>query len=84
MLFDVNVDNLDDVLDIRSNVIEQLKAGGTVLVEWTSENTTVRKLIGIPLKTLLNETLIYLKLKDPDTYGQIRTRSGVNFYYPYA
>lgn len=80
MLFDIYADEQEDVEEIRKNAIAQLKKGGLVLTEWTTENTTVRKVFGIQLKLLLAETLMYLKLKDPATYGRLVTRTRPNFY----
>lgn len=81
MLFDIYADQQEDIEEIRKNAIQQLKSGGMVLAEWTTENTTVRKVFGIQLKLLLSETLLYLKLKDPATYGPCITRTRPNFYH---
>ena len=78
MLFDVTIDDIDDILLIRKTAIEQLKAGGTVLTNWSSENTSVTKVQGMSLTKILEETKLYLQLKDPDLYGTPTKRA-----YPY-
>lgn len=79
MLFDIYADSQEDIETIRKAAVQQLKNGGLVLTQWTTESTTVQKVFGIPLKELLTETLIYLKQKDPATYGPLITRTRPNF-----
>lgn len=79
MLFDIYADSQEDIEAIRKAAVAQLKNGGLVLSEWTTESTTVQKVFGIPLKELLTETLFYLKMKDPLTYGRLVTRTRPNF-----
>jgi hypothetical protein len=80
MLFDPHVDTIDDVLAIRAKCREILLAGGTEITNWQSENTTVTKTRGISLQKLMDETLAYLRLVDPETYGRACKRS-MPFYY---
>jgi len=75
MLFDINFDTLDDVLEIRAAVIKQLKEGGTVLTSWSSENTSVTKTQGMSLTKILDETKKFLQEYDPDLYGRRVTRT---------
>jgi hypothetical protein len=77
-LFDIYIDEVDDILEIRRIAIEQMKAGGTVLTSWSSENTSVTKTQGMSLSKILEETRFYLQQYDPDLYGRriTRTRPG--------
>lgn len=43
-----------------------------------NEGTSARKAFGMPLRELMAETLAFLRLADPETYGRrvTRTRPG--------
>ena len=70
MLFDVHIDEVDDVLEIRTEAMKQLKAGGSILTGWASEGTSVTKVQGMSLTKLLEETKAFLQAYDPDLYGR--------------
>lgn len=74
-LFVVGIDEVDDVLEIRRTAIEQLANGGLVLTNWSSESTSVTKVQGISLSTLIQECNAFLQIADPDTYGRRITRT---------
>jgi hypothetical protein len=59
MLFNPAIDSLEEVLAIRAKAKEMLADGAQVL-EWTNEAQSVRKVIGLPLETVLTETEAYL------------------------
>jgi hypothetical protein len=80
MLFQIGIDTEEDVLEIRRQVIETLKAGGTTVTNWSSEGTSVTKVQGLSLERILRETNAFLKTIDPDTYGPRVTRTTPKFY----
>lgn len=59
MIFNLGLDSLEEVLAIRAKTKEMLAEGAQVL-EWTNESQSVRKVIGLPLETILKETEAYL------------------------
>ncbi len=69
MLFSYPADSIEDVKEVRRAVREVLMAGGIEVTQWSSENTTVQKTRGISLQKLMDETLAYLQINDPATYG---------------
>ena len=71
-LFDINVDSVDDILSIRTSIIQGnfTTNGGLTVVNWTSEGTTVSKAWAISPSVLLSETLEYLRSYDSGAYGK--------------
>lgn len=69
MIFDPSVDEVDDVLAIRTKAIALLKEGATT-VSWNSESVGVSKQITMPVAEVLRETLLFLRQADPETYGR--------------
>ena len=55
-------DSIDDVKTIRNDAIAAL-SGGTIL-EWSSENTTVKKVGSLPLDVIIKEANAFLRLYD--------------------
>jgi hypothetical protein len=78
MMFDIRIDDPDEVLAIRTEVIRQLKLGGTMLTGWSSEGTSVTKVQNVSLAKLMEETKWFLQLHDPGLYG-----SPVKRAYPF-
>jgi hypothetical protein len=72
MLFDILIDEVDDILAIRTALIKNnfVTTGGNTIVSWNSENTSVTKQWAISPARLLEETRAYLKAYDPDLYGK--------------
>jgi hypothetical protein len=81
MLLDIYIDTIEDVLDMRAAAIAQLKAGGTVLTSWSSENSSATKTVGASLSLIMRETKEYLQLKDPDLYGSNIRRTSPTYLY---
>jgi hypothetical protein len=77
MLFDPATDSIEEVLAVRAKA-KELLAQGLVVMEWGNEGTSARKAFGLPLRDLMQETLAFLRLADPQTYGRrvTRTRPG--------
>jgi hypothetical protein len=69
MLFDSNIDTVEEVLAIRAKAKEALLAGATV-VSWSVEGSSVNKVISLSPKEVMIETAKFLKAVDPDTYGR--------------
>jgi hypothetical protein len=74
-IFQVGIDEIADVLEIRAAAMEVLKAGGTVLTSWSSEGTSVTKVTGMSVSTIIQEANDFLQRADPDTYGRRVTRT---------
>jgi len=80
MIFIKGADTEQDVLEIRTAVISSLKSGGNQLVEsWSSENVSVKKVTGIPLKELLQECNTFLQTINPQVYGHRIRRTTPRF-----
>jgi len=62
MIFDIEIDSEDDVLEIRAQVLKTLKEGGTTITSWSSENTSVTKVQNMSLQKILEETRLFLLL----------------------
>lgn len=60
-LFLPGLDKPDDIIEIRNQVIETLKAGNTVVTAWSSENTSVTKTQGMSLTQILEECNYFLQ-----------------------
>jgi len=69
MLFDINIDTEQDVIDIRKKAMEVLADGGVELGEWNSEGTSVKKVRSMSLQKIIEECNSYLKLLNPSKYG---------------
>jgi len=69
MIFDPAVDTEEEVLAIRTRAKELLTEGATT-ISWNSEGTSVNKTITMPIKQVMEETLLFLRKVDPDTYGK--------------
>lgn len=71
MIFDVNIDDVDEILSIRTSLIKGtfVESGGLTVVSWSSEGTTVSKQWAMSPKTLLEETRAFLQQYDPELYG---------------
>ena len=78
-LFDINVDDVDTVLAIRTRALELLKEGAATM-QWTSEGTSVSKQFVLPVSEVLQETLDYLREYDPDLYGKQIKRMSPYYY----
>ncbi len=74
LLFDPSIDDISDVLEIRAKAFSMLKEGATVM-SWGNEATNVTKQFTLPIKEVLEQTAIFLKQADPDTYGRRITRT---------
>ncbi len=69
MLFDTNIDSIEEVLAIRTKAKQMLLEGATT-VSWNSEGTGVTKQITMPIKQVLDESAAFLKAIAPDVYGR--------------
>jgi len=78
MLFSPEVDTIEEVLSIRTRA-KELLAEGAAVMSWSSEGTSVSKQFTLPIKTVMAETLAFLKTVDPDTYGRHVTRTKAYF-----
>lgn len=80
-LFDVNIDEVEDILSIRSAIITGnfVDSGGLTIVNWTSEGTTVSKQWAVSAATLLEETRNYLQEYDPQLYGKKIKRTSPSY-----
>jgi hypothetical protein len=73
---DPHIDDLDTVLAIRAKAL-QLYSEGKTLVEWDAEGSSGKRQFVAPIQEILAETRMYLKQKDPETYGYPITRMKV-------
>lgn len=78
-IFLVGLDTVDDVLAIREQALAVLRAGGSTITSWSSENTSVTKAQGFSLTRILEETLWFLQEYDPGLYGRRVTRTSPAF-----
>jgi hypothetical protein len=74
MLFDPNIDSLEDVIAIRAKAITALKQGQAT-VSWQNEGSAETLAWTLPVSVVLEETKIYLKIVDPALYGRRVTRT---------
>ena len=83
MLFDVNIDKVDDILKIRESIIQGnfVDNGGFTIVSWTSEGVSVQKQWALPVRVLLEETKKYLQVYDPSLYGRRVTRTTPSYLF---
>ncbi len=69
MIFIQGVDSIESVLSIRRQATESLASGGQV-VSWSVEGTSVTKLVGIPIKDVIEECNEFLRLVAPEIFGR--------------
>lgn len=69
-LFSVGIDNEEDVLTIRKQAMLVLASGGVEITEWSSENTSVKKVRAMSLQKVIEECNQFLRIVNPDKYGQ--------------
>jgi hypothetical protein len=74
MLFDPNIDSLEDVLAIRAKAMTALKQGQAT-VSWQNEGSAETLAWTLPVREVLDETKAYLQAVDPDLYGRRVTRT---------
>lgn len=79
-LFDISIDEVDTIIEIRTKALELLKEGASVM-SWNSEGTSVTKQFTLPIRTVLEETKLYLQQYDPDLYGSRITRTVPSYMY---
>jgi 4-aminobutyrate aminotransferase-like enzyme len=60
-LFDITIDELEDVIAIRTQAMQVLKDGGTVLTSWSSEGTSVTLFQGLPVTKIIEECNLYIR-----------------------
>lgn len=74
-LFLFPTDTIDEVKKIRNRAREAMLNGQTI--EWTSTNTTNKKIYNVDLALLITEANLYLRTYDPDTRSKnpIRDRT---------
>lgn len=70
------IDDIDVVLEIRAQALK-LYAEGKTLIEWQGEGTSGKRVFVAPIEKILAETRMFLKQKDPATYGYPITRMKV-------
>lgn len=69
-LFNSGIDQIEDVLAIYRQATEVLSSGGLEIIEWNSENTSVKKARTISLQKLRDECISFLRQEAPEIYGQ--------------
>jgi hypothetical protein len=79
MIFLPGVDELDDVLAIRKQVVDILKQGGQEVSQWNSDSVSVTKVRAMKLERILAECNEFLQTVDPSTYGR-RFRRASPYY----
>lgn len=67
---DPMIDQIADVLAIRKKALA-LYAEGKTLMSWTGEGSEGQREFVAPVESILAETRMFLKTKDPNRYGQV-------------
>lgn len=77
-IFLSGVDSIEDVLAIRATAMEAIR-NGTEISSWSSEGTSVSKVLTLPATKILEECNAFLKKEDPATYGYLIKRTSPYF-----
>lgn len=68
MIFDPHVDTKEEILAIRKAAMASVREGKTVM-SWASEGSSANLQFTLPVEQVLEETLAFLRIVDPDRYG---------------